>query len=223
MALDLADAQSDLRLFIEQYRNGHKSTVGLVSRESWRNREHITTIATEGQEKLRLHVTRESTWLKEDIRKDLVASSEPVHKALHNLALGATSQASEAQRERLLRSLKYPGFNERWNQVRDAYVQTYRWVFAGDSKKIDYGNLNDDNNDDDDNDDDGDIDGENSESCGVDSVDVDVAHDMEWDSFSNWLMSTDTFYWISGKPGSGKTTLVKYIRSSPRTKQCLDI
>lgn len=224
MMLDLADVQSDLRLFIQEYKNGHRSTAELVSREGLRTRKHITTIAAEGQAKVELHVTRESTRLKEDIRRDLVASSEPVHKALHNLALDATSQASEAQRERLLRSLKYPGFNGRRNQVRDAYVQTYRWVFAGDDDDDD----DDDDNDDDDSNDDhdhdhDDMDDESSESDDVESVDVDKAHDIEWDSFSNWLMSTNTFYWISGKPGSGKTTLVKYILSSPKTKQCLDI
>lgn len=50
-----------------------------------------------------------------------------------------------------------------------------------------------------------------------------VLNDFKWDSFSNWLMSTNTFYWISGKPGSGKTTLVKHILSSPKTKQYLDV
>lgn len=45
---------------------------------------------------------------------------------------------------------------------------------------------------------------------------------MKWDSFSKWLRSDDSIYWISGKPGSGKTTLVKYIQENERTRECLD-
>lgn len=32
-----------------------------------------------------------------------------------------------------------------------------------------------------------------------------------WDSFSQWLESDDQIYWITGKMGSGKSTLMKYI------------
>lgn len=46
---------------------------------------------------------------------------------------------------------------------------------------------------------------------------------IKWDSFSNWLSSADQIYWISGKPGSGKTTLVKYISDHQQTKECLNI
>lgn len=47
--------------------------------------------------------------------------------------------------------------------------------------------------------------------------------ETKWNSFSNWLSSTDAIYWISGKPGSGKTTVVKYILADKRTKKYLDI
>ncbi|KAL2276537.1 hypothetical protein FJTKL_00842 [Diaporthe vaccinii] len=47
--------------------------------------------------------------------------------------------------------------------------------------------------------------------------------EIKWDSFANWLSSTDPIYWISGKPGSGKTTVVKYILADERTKKYLDI
>lgn len=45
---------------------------------------------------------------------------------------------------------------------------------------------------------------------------------IKWDSFSNWLSSDDTIYWISGKPGSGKATLVKYILAHEQTKKRLN-
>lgn len=58
-----------------------------------------------------------------------------------------------------------------------------------------------------------------------DLEDIDLADPSEasWDLFSNWLSSTAPVYWISGKPGSGKTTLVKYVLNHPKTATYLDI
>ncbi|KAF2803249.1 uncharacterized protein BDZ99DRAFT_576168 [Mytilinidion resinicola] len=41
----------------------------------------------------------------------------------------------------------------------------------------------------------------------------------EWDSFTKWLSGTDgdNLYWIAGKPGSGKSTLMKYLFNDSRT------
>ncbi|KAF2106137.1 hypothetical protein BDV96DRAFT_626020 [Lophiotrema nucula] len=36
-------------------------------------------------------------------------------------------------------------------------------------------------------------------------------------TFDEWLCSEDNQYWISGKPGSGKSTLMKFLSHSPRT------
>ncbi|KAI1414461.1 hypothetical protein F5Y13DRAFT_158602 [Hypoxylon sp. FL1857] len=55
---------------------------------------------------------------------------------------------------------------------------------------------------------------------GTDDCDVDYT---PWDNFSDWLKSDCGIYWISGKPGSGKSTLIKYIIESPLTKSALDI
>lgn len=42
-----------------------------------------------------------------------------------------------------------------------------------------------------------------------------------WDSFSNWLKEGNTIYWINGKPGSGKSTLMKFLVSHLRTSELL--
>ena len=39
--------------------------------------------------------------------------------------------------------------------------------------------------------------------------------------FTQWLKCSDPIYWISGKPGSGKSTLVKFLISEKRTKSSL--
>lgn len=39
---------------------------------------------------------------------------------------------------------------------------------------------------------------------------------LEWSSFPTWLKQKDQeIYWITGKPGSGKSTLMKYITENP--------
>jgi hypothetical protein len=40
-------------------------------------------------------------------------------------------------------------------------------------------------------------------------------------SFSKWLASDDKVFWVSGKPGSGKSTLMKYIYNHDQTKMKL--
>jgi hypothetical protein len=43
-----------------------------------------------------------------------------------------------------------------------------------------------------------------------------------WDSFTEWLSCKDPTYWICGKAGSGKSTLVKFLVDHERTQQCLN-
>jgi hypothetical protein len=47
------------------------------------------------------------------------------------------------------------------------------------------------------------------------------AGDTPWPSFTNWLMNGAGLYWITGKAGSGKSTLMKYIYNDPRTLEML--
>ena len=42
-----------------------------------------------------------------------------------------------------------------------------------------------------------------------------------WDSFTGWLQHGRGCYWINGKAGSGKSTLMKYIHGDPRTEEAL--
>ncbi len=43
----------------------------------------------------------------------------------------------------------------------------------------------------------------------------------KWHKFGDWLKDGEDNYWVSGKPGSGKSTLMKYIVGEPRTAQYL--
>jgi hypothetical protein len=41
--------------------------------------------------------------------------------------------------------------------------------------------------------------------------DTEPCKKASWISFSKWLESSSSLYWITGKAGSGKSTLIKYI------------
>ncbi|KAH8702793.1 hypothetical protein GQ44DRAFT_596720, partial [Phaeosphaeriaceae sp. PMI808] len=48
-----------------------------------------------------------------------------------------------------------------------------------------------------------------------------LALDCEWDSLSQWLENGDGCFWINGKAGSGKSTLMKFIGKEPKTQKLL--
>ena len=45
----------------------------------------------------------------------------------------------------------------------------------------------------------------------------------KWDNFTAWAVSDKKLYWITGKPGAGKSTLVKYISDDWRLLDCLAV
>ncbi|KAL8740009.1 MAG: hypothetical protein Q9184_008543, partial [Pyrenodesmia sp. 2 TL-2023] len=54
-----------------------------------------------------------------------------------------------------------------------------------------------------------------------DSSDDQESKTRPWSNFREWLEAEQGIYWISGKPGSGKSTLMKYIVNEDRTSQFL--
>lgn len=45
--------------------------------------------------------------------------------------------------------------------------------------------------------------------------------DVEWDDLAQWLQSGSGIYWVHGKAGSGKTTLMKYLYDNSSTRSLL--
>jgi hypothetical protein len=58
-------------------------------------------------------------------------------------------------------------------------------------------------------------------------IDTKSPHTFEWIfendelAFTKWLRSGEQLYWIRGKPGSGKSTLMKFIHNDARTRELL--
>ncbi|KAH8837140.1 hypothetical protein MCOR27_006766 [Pyricularia oryzae] len=98
----------------------------------------------------------------------------------------------EKRRKKLVQSFKFPDLNKRRNMIVETCPETYQWIFERDDQI-------------------------NAQAATVGHVES-----PPWPSFSDWVKSEPCFFWISGKPGSGKSTLINFILQDPRTKELLD-
>lgn len=91
--------------------------------------------------------------------------------------------------DQLLKSLHFDARTERVNMIRQEYSDTCRWIFR---PSTEYGLASDHNP----------------------QQGYPGSHPQTWPCFTTWLQSKgQPIYWICGKPGSGKSTLMKFIAS----------
>ena len=87
------------------------------------------------------------------------------------------SSATKDHRDAILKSLVFPEYKARQEQIREAHQKTLRWIFDQEERAL-----------------------------------------GAWDNFVDWLRCGDDIYWIQGKPGSGKSTLMSFILEQRQTK-----
>ncbi|KFY82782.1 hypothetical protein V498_08454, partial [Pseudogymnoascus sp. VKM F-4517 (FW-2822)] len=85
----------------------------------------------------------------------------------------------------LLESLRFPSMEDRYNDIRDPYPETFQWIFHDPKER-----------------------------------------NKNWDNFAEWLGKqglgeNDGLYWIEGKAGSGKSTLMRYLFKNTQTRVLL--
>ncbi|KAM0080694.1 hypothetical protein ACKRZS_007163 [Fusarium odoratissimum] len=161
------------------------------------------------------HATTRNVIIQESARTELAINS---HTDSQVLELRITVEA-EKKCEVFLQSLKAPRMNQRYNDVMDSRDATFNQVFATykDMKAMYYGDSEGNNKEA------GDSKGnEFSET----TRDLECMTHMEdihrsWASFNSWLQSDDEIFYIMGKPGSGKSTLVKFILDQEQTQDLL--
>ncbi|KAG4293609.1 hypothetical protein FPRO06_00194 [Fusarium proliferatum] len=153
---------------------------------------------------------------------------------------------SDNQRQRLLKSLKPEEIRERYNSVLPSSDACFERVFAsyervcrndpgykawkgynhtlGHGSASDRANDSDEDSDKEDGEEDGEEDGDEDSDEDSDETrtndEIDEI-DLIWDCFSTWLQSDDKLFWIRGKPGSGKSTLIKFVIENDNTKRLL--
>ena len=98
---------------------------------------------------------------------------------------------------RILEKLRFRNMEDRAEGIAAAHANTFNWIFidekaaahaCGDVAKFGSSNKNE----------------------------VSKSGDIPWDNFVKWLEGDSALYWITGKPGSGKSTLMKYLHNDPR-------
>ncbi|KAI1416956.1 hypothetical protein F5Y13DRAFT_102746 [Hypoxylon sp. FL1857] len=128
-----------------------------------------------------------------------------------------TRAATKEQQTRFLQSLRFPSMNERKNDIVGSHSETFRWVFRANSEdlvKFNSGNFSP-------------LESATSDNALKDASKQASAgepsglEDKPWYNFEDWLKSDNAIYWINGKLGSGKTTLMKYLIENRLTKESL--
>lgn len=197
MSLDLESLDKDLRCFVQQYQDGHRTVSALISREALDIKTHITSEIIKSEKSIKQLVSHKITRRDDAMRKHFAAIAKISSTKLSNEMQDQKSEIKEsAQKERLLNSLKFSGINERRNQIADAHGSTFHWIFEEEENGVEVTQL-------------------------ADSGAVTKKLIKRWSSFPTWLGSDERVYWINGKPGSGKTTLLNYLMSQPETKTSL--
>ncbi|KAK4216919.1 hypothetical protein QBC37DRAFT_78006 [Rhypophila decipiens] len=177
-----------LRDFIRSYCQGQRRLEGLLD-------AHTTSIkALVEAETLKTHRTI----------TDAVQSVST--KTTEDLAVILNQIASEPQiwqkRERLLKSLKYSTMGDRFNQIPQPHDGTYQWIMRG-TRLWEQEEEDPDTRI-----------SRSSSACAHTNPALDVC----WSCFPCWLESTSSasnLYWIQGKTGAGKSTLMKFIVTDP--------
>lgn len=93
-------------------------------------------------------------------------------------------EANRRLRDEFIQSLFYPEISSRFDNIAKSHEGTCQWFFESSKSRAGVENLSQ----------------------------AEKSRARPWDSFEEWLRSDGhNPYWLSGKPGSGKSTLMKYI------------
>ncbi|KAH7470156.1 hypothetical protein IWW34DRAFT_696049 [Fusarium oxysporum f. sp. albedinis] len=161
------------------------------------------------------HATTRNVIIQESVRSELAINS---HTDSQVLELRITVEA-EKKCELFLQSLKAPRMNQRYNGVLDSRDASFNQVFATyqDMRAMYYGDSEGNNKEA------GDSKGNESSETTRDLKCMTHMEDIHrsWASFNSWLQSDDEMFYVQGKPGSGKSTLIKFILDQEQTQDLL--
>ncbi|KAI2465181.1 hypothetical protein F4781DRAFT_424945 [Annulohypoxylon bovei var. microspora] len=205
----------DIQFFISQYTIGHTKAIDLIKTELVRVKEATVVQVLQSEKSVRNHISSEVSISKMAITTHVTQErNEVIRKITQSTVERDALATTEKQRDQLLQSLRFPTMNARKNDVADAHKDTFRWIFEASEVLEDEDYLEDSSSD---------ASSTSWVTVSDDSSDNEFGiEDKLWDNFDDWLKSDSNIYWISGKPASGKSTLMKYILNNPLTKSSLE-
>ncbi|KAF7561352.1 hypothetical protein G7046_g2793 [Stylonectria norvegica] len=135
----------DLQLFISKYTSGHTQLRDLITTGANTSLRYIQDETSRSEEVVKTHMTSELARSEKTITQHVTAqtnqAADTITKHVQRLNM---QSVTEAQRERLLQSLEFPGMNERRNHVADAYESTFEWIWESYEDTSSNGYQNDD-------------------------------------------------------------------------------
>jgi len=213
---DFDKLDATLRAFIQQVAAGQTSLSQLVIHESTAVKAHITTAATQIVQAVETHVSERIASNEQSVMGHIGTTAGRVESTLSNQMRQMDLQANDERvRERFLASLKFPEMNARRNQVPTSFPRTFFWVLnIEDEYQSDEESSNESSED---------VEQDRDEYQSDEESSNESSEEVEpdWDDLIEWLESDHKLYWISGKPGSGKSTLMKFIISRNETMDAL--
>lgn len=118
--------------------------------------------------------------------------------AIEHLGTNIQTQSGDTRvtdvHQGILESLRYPDTLTRQQEISPPATGTYEWVFTGKSPYEDIPDIN-----------------------------KDLSEDLDCrKKLMNWFTTDESLFWINGKPGSGKSSLISFVANDQRTLQAFE-
>lgn len=200
-----------LQKFIVQVAAGNTTISDLITQTTQKVEDHVTETNNHTQSVLKVHMTTELATVGNEIQSHVALSAAQIR---NDIASNMDASHAMSQYSQLLGSLKFREINERRNHISGNWPKTFAWIFGEGNYSASTSQFTSDS----------DASSNSSESSEPDDSEHDILStrsDPKITSFIRWLESDEKLYWISGKPASGKSTLMKFILESSQTTQHL--
>ncbi|EAQ90378.1 hypothetical protein CHGG_02313 [Chaetomium globosum CBS 148.51] len=197
----LENLDSTLRLFVEEYREGRSETAELVRTEAIQTRKNVAIQIKRSIYAVTKSTIQETTRVEGSLKKHITQETAQAQRLLGK-HISTAIRSRDGSRDARERAIQLEARRERFLQSLKFDRMNERRSMVAESHPQTYEWVLRDSSD------------------AREPVDTDADH--PWDSFSDWLRSTEPAYWISGKPGSGKTTLVSYLLGHSQTRAFLE-
>lgn len=191
---------------IQQSCSKTETKLDLIAQGNAEARDQLIQAMNNAQSCIEAHIKSESSKNTQLLQTHITTVESSTQRQVDQFQEWKDKQNEEVDYQRLLQSLKFERMEEQKNQITRNYRQTYHWIFEERNEESDEeSSLSEWSTDDEDDFTDG----------------FSPRPGVHWDSFVDWLESESHIYWVSGKPGSGKSTLMKFVSSNPKTKRFL--